>query len=290
MRLSLKSIPPPNFGKPQKIQQVTQKLMEKVLISDVPPKDRLLEAIRRFREWLYNNGEHLDQREIKRLSWALNLGEQKILVDTEEFKQALNFYQDGQINSGMLKGLINSFFYADDVPLANLKLLRDRIRLLLLRFKTRSIILQHWQDNASKIFVQDSELTVARLLLDNKPFLEELQKLQIPLDSAYAYRCIERLCQLLATSPLLMDRLPEILYVLRQVNNFTLFKRALDHIIQGLIKQDKVEVNPELCSYCLEHLGDPRLSKSIKWEGISKKSKDLIIRWLSTQDLTMFLM
>jgi len=287
---SFNNIPKPNFKKPEKINRLVEKLINRGFNMNRPQKNSLEEAVRKFRSWLYQSGAPLTRGECRHLSWALNIGEQKILEINSEIGAAMQLYQEDLVTPMMLKGLIHSFFFSDDVPAENVNLLRSRIRLLLLQYRGRNATIHHWAGLADGIFGSSPEAWVAKtvLLRQNVPFHATFDDLKVPRESVFYRRCIEQLSLKYANEVSFPNRLPEILKTIEALNNTETLKKCIDHVLQGFARKNMKELHIECCNFCVRHLGDPRLRKNVKWNGFSSSSKELVVRWLSTEDLTMF--
>lgn len=279
----------PNYGKPVKMTRVVEKIIKQSGNLPTPPTNYQEEAVRRFRSWLHDNGPPLTIKEKRRLSWALNMGERKILADIYETSAVMSFFQQNTMTSGMLKGLIHSYFFADDVQ-ENVVLLRDRIRLLLLQYQGRSLAIHHWAGLANEVFGNNPVESIVNIILNrqNITFYETLKNLKIPANSSFYYRCIEQLTLYYSSDPAFPHRLSELFKVIEATNDTQILKKCLDYVLQGFVHKDIKEPHDQCRSFCIKHLQDPRLRRNVKWHGISKSSIGLVVRWLSTEDLHIF--
>ena len=60
-----------------------------------------------------------------------------------------------------------------------------------------------------------------------------------------------------------------------------------NEIIMGLIARGEEEFNQLLCDFCLEFLGDPRISE-VNWSEMSIAVRDLVTLWVSEADINIF--
>ena len=288
MAIDFSKIVKPNFGQPFRLMKSAQQIGTESIQAELEP-DRLQKAVEVFRKWLYSGGEKPGKKDVRRLSWALNYGNGAILGKQNEIDRVLRLYQPKEVSSKTLLGLIHSYFFCENSS-ATVELLRTRIRLLLKSYDGTNDGVKHWVKYADLFFINDADSRVGKLVWDRYEisFSEYFNQLKIPQDSYFYQKCLVKIAHCFKNHSNFPYRLEEVLEVLAASGNLACIQQSLNTILQGFMDQNVIEEQRELCNFCVRYLEDPRLSRSVRWDKIDTNAKQMVIRWVSANDITLF--
>lgn len=288
MLFNFKDVSLPEFGSPFQLIKAAQKMCVDSSSMKILPEDFQKLAVTEFRGWIYEGKDMPSKSNIRRLSWSLNFGDDPIINNIDELNYTLKLFLPKKITKKMIMGLIFSYFYCCNKDERILEILQTRIRLVLKYYEKKQTSLTHWQDNAYTIFSRDSIVNIAKTVIQSAEIAGALEYFKIPTDSYYYQRCLTKIADKFVENNEFYKQINELILLLEKDATISTLQTCIDSLLHGLIVLGKKEIQHELCSFALKHFGDPRISRSVRWNVITQESKNLVIQWVSTSDITLF--
>ena len=251
-----------------------------------------MEVVRKFRRFLYNHGTELTLREKRILFWALLCeidGLVPILWSPKEMNAAL---QIGPISFRMLRGLLIAYFDS----YINLgkpwqEELGKRIQILLRQCESHRNSAQFWKMEGPGLVGPGGIAKAVQLIRRWGEDQAAWEKLMISLQSSFVQEAVISYVATICAQG--QDtKISELLdFMETDFIQMDTRKRCISHLLTPYEQQrwrEESESQKLLCGFCVRYLKDPRLSSSIRWQGIDQPKRQMVIRWLSIQDIHIF--
>ncbi len=278
----------PNFGEPMKLIKAAAQVVN--TMNSKPKHEDMKLAIDAF--WRYYKQDiPMPLRSIKRLSWVFNIEDEnngKIIDDRSATEQALTLLRT-RVRPNMIAGLIDCYFGCE-LDNRQRELLRESINEYLIAAQTTQTtrkFLQHWVLHREEVFSISATRNIAQATLGSQDAIaDKYIALKIPTSSPYYCDCLKQTAVILGNGASNTSKMEEFIKVLRD-SGLNDKKVCINEIIMGLIARGEEEFNQLLCDFCLEFLGDPRISE-VNWSEMSIAVRDLVTLWVSEADINIF--
>lgn len=278
-----------SFGQPNRLIELgkTHKNFEKEL---VPHQDLQKQTVRKYRKWLKHQGPELSVRERRLLFWSLECevdGQKPLIFVPQELRSALEW----KARYRMIRGLILAFFNTYlRLPNVWRQELGEILTNLVDQCESQRSTALYWRREGSKFFSNDGVSWAVQKVISLGGDWQAWESLQISLQSEFIQRAIEERIHIFTKQNKASD-LPGLLpWVESEFIKPETKIRVINQLLTPFVNKEWSEgIGGNLFfGFCVQYMGDPRLSQSLRWREISYEKKQLIVQWLSLQDINLF--
>ena len=278
-----------SFGSPTRLIELAR--AQEQAVQEVPPRLNLqINVVRKYRKWLKNPEVALTRRECKILFWSLECkvdSQIALIFNEQELRPALLWVLQYKMLRGLMIAYFNSYSRLPEVWRNELgEVLSSKMR----QCPSNRSAAKYWREEGIHLFAVDGIHWAVKKVISQNQERQAWESLRISLQSDFIQAAIIERIRVLSQKES-VNILPRVIEFLKvDYVNLETVKKSIDVLLTPFMLKKWTEGVEQrvFFSYCVQLLGDPRLSKSVRWDEVSPTKKKLIIEWLSIQDITLF--